>query len=103
MARKNENMACYAYEQLAQLSRSEAFAGRELLLQPRLPFSNMVLFRLPNVDIMNRFTLCADDHDVDGKTLHLCHIVVLSHISQAAIDELILALLAPDAFIEDQT
>lgn len=98
MAEQTEAMAQYAYDQLAELACSPTFTGPDLLLQPRLPFSTMVLFRAPNEAVMNRFTLCADEHLIDGKAERLCHLVILEHVTKTSINQLIDALQSPGAF-----
>ncbi len=98
MAKHNETLAQYAYERLTELAQTSTFDQHSLLLQPRIPFSNMLLFRAPNADIMHRFTLCSDVHEIDGEQYSLSHLVMLGHVTQYSIDALMDQLFAPSAF-----
>jgi histidine decarboxylase len=98
MARGNEDMANYAYNTLSAFADSDGFAGQHLMLQRRIAFSNMILFRMPNATIMNKYTLSSDDYTVDGVVHRLCHLVIVGHIKKEVIDELVADLAMPDAF-----
>jgi histidine decarboxylase len=98
-AMDNERLTQYAYQRLTTLS----LTVKTLNLQPRVPFSNMLVFACPCDEIMHRFSLCSQWLQLDGSPdyVRMCHIVILSHVTRDTIEELMTALSAPDVFGRD--
>jgi len=98
LAFRNETLSLYAYQQLCELSNESAFMTESMLLQPRIPYANILLFRAPNHNIIKRFSLCSDLHQINGETVRLSHLVILEHVTHQAIDAFVMALREPDAY-----
>ncbi|MCJ8314313.1 MAG: glutamate decarboxylase [Saccharospirillaceae bacterium] len=98
LAFRNEKLTQYAHQKISDLIENSTISAETILLQPRVCFSNIILFRSPNRNIINQFSLCSDWHDINGISVLLSHIVILEHVTFETIDYFIEALQKPDAF-----
>ncbi|MFM2476854.1 pyridoxal-dependent decarboxylase [Celerinatantimonas sp. MCCC 1A17872] len=88
IATDNEAKTQYLETKLNELAKKSA----EFIVMPRQRGANIVRFYCPDEAIRERFSLAQEKEFIDGKSVYLSHVVVLSHVTYAMLDELIAVL-----------
>ncbi|QMV16852.1 pyridoxal-dependent decarboxylase [Vibrio spartinae] len=98
LADANEHLANDTQHRLEQLFQQLDPSGKQLRVMPRPHHSNIVRFTAPNPAVIDTFSLAQNDVVSDGQLQRMCHVVILSHVTPAAIERLLDALAHPNAF-----
>ncbi|WP_051680228.1 pyridoxal-dependent decarboxylase [Vibrio rhizosphaerae] len=98
LARANESLANETQRRLEQLFQHLDPGSKRLRVMPRPHHSNIVRFTTPNPTVIEQFSLAQNDVVIGGRPQRMCHVVILSHVTQAMIERLLDALAQPGAF-----
>ncbi|MDW6004651.1 pyridoxal-dependent decarboxylase [Vibrio mangrovi] len=98
LTRFNDTLADYTQSRIESLFHHLDPTGKHLIVMPRPQYSNIVRFTAPDAAVIRKFSLAQNDVMIHGKLQRMCHVVVLSHVTQEAIDALLDSLSHSRAF-----
>ncbi|KUI98209.1 pyridoxal-dependent decarboxylase [Vibrio sp. MEBiC08052] len=98
LADANEHLANDTQHRIVRLFQQLDPGGKQLHVMPRPRHSNIVRFTAPNPAVIEQFSLAQNDVLIGERLQRMCHVVILSHVTQAAIERLLDALAHPNAF-----
>jgi histidine decarboxylase len=98
-----ENIGKYAYQKLLALERTlkEKDPKLDLWIQ-RTPLALTILFKRPNPDIVQKYSMSCESLMVKDEERDYAHIYMMQHVTPELIDELIEDLSQPGAFPEQE-